>query len=184
MKYSISPTFLTSALDGSEWQASSPGRFFPRGTTKESHFIGGYMDPRASMDTVKKNLLSLPHSEIRFLGRRACSQSTELKQKTERIIKWNYWTNSLNKFIQKTWKCCGACSTQLGYEKWVLRLKWEDFGKKLQDFIQKSRLQQCGSDQGLVKGKVMCIRSLNFESHERQNILTSWATISFPLGTL
>jgi hypothetical protein len=41
--------FLTSALVGGEWSASRPGRFHP-GT----HFIGGWVDPRAGLDNMEK----------------------------------------------------------------------------------------------------------------------------------
>jgi hypothetical protein len=36
---------LTSALDGSEWSASRPGRFTPRETAPGTHWIGGWMGP-------------------------------------------------------------------------------------------------------------------------------------------
>jgi hypothetical protein len=40
-------TFLTSALDGSEWSASHPSRKEP-GT----HWIGGWVGPRVGLDDV------------------------------------------------------------------------------------------------------------------------------------
>jgi hypothetical protein len=43
--------FLTSALAGGEWSASRPGRFAP-GT----HSLGGWVDPRASLEDVEKIL--------------------------------------------------------------------------------------------------------------------------------
>jgi hypothetical protein len=46
----IAPTFLISALDGGEWTASLPGRFYLR--------IGGWVGPRTGEDTVEKNLAS------------------------------------------------------------------------------------------------------------------------------
>jgi hypothetical protein len=42
--------FLTSALDGGEWSASRSGPFTP-GT----HWIGGWMDPRAEHGSEEKN---------------------------------------------------------------------------------------------------------------------------------
>jgi hypothetical protein len=42
--------FLTSALVGGEWSASRPCRFTP-GT----HFIGGWVDPRAGLDKLKQD---------------------------------------------------------------------------------------------------------------------------------
>jgi hypothetical protein len=63
--------FLTSALAGSEGSASHPGRFTP-GT----HWIGGWVDPRAGMDDVEKREFStLPGLELQPLGRSARSQS-------------------------------------------------------------------------------------------------------------
>jgi hypothetical protein len=41
--------FLTLALVGGEWSGSLPGRFTP-GT----HWIGGWVDPRAGLDDVEK----------------------------------------------------------------------------------------------------------------------------------
>jgi hypothetical protein len=41
---------LASALDGGEWPASRPGRFTPRETTPATHWIGGWVGPRAVLD--------------------------------------------------------------------------------------------------------------------------------------
>jgi hypothetical protein len=43
------PNFLTTALDGGEWSASRPCRF-----THGAHWIGGWVSPRVSLDTLKK----------------------------------------------------------------------------------------------------------------------------------
>jgi hypothetical protein len=62
---------LTSALVGGEWSASRPFRF-----TTGTHWIGGWVDPRASLDDVeKKKFLTFPGLELRQLGRPARSQS-------------------------------------------------------------------------------------------------------------
>jgi hypothetical protein len=45
-------TFLTSALDGGEWSASQPGRFTPNERAPGTHCIGGWVGPRAVLDTV------------------------------------------------------------------------------------------------------------------------------------
>jgi hypothetical protein len=63
--------FMTSALVGGEWSASRPGRF-----TIGTHWIGGYVSPRTSLDDVeKKKFLTLPGLELRLLCRPARSQS-------------------------------------------------------------------------------------------------------------
>jgi hypothetical protein len=51
MMYS-SYSFLTSALDGGEWSASPPGpRFTPGERTPGTHWTGGWVGPRAVLDT-------------------------------------------------------------------------------------------------------------------------------------
>jgi hypothetical protein len=51
---------LSSALDGGEWSASHPGRFTPREGAPDTLWIGGWVDPRASLDTVSKETNSQP----------------------------------------------------------------------------------------------------------------------------
>jgi hypothetical protein len=43
--------FLTSALAGGEWSASRPGRFTAWERALGTHWIGGWVDPRAGLDT-------------------------------------------------------------------------------------------------------------------------------------
>jgi hypothetical protein len=45
---------LTPALDGVEWSASRPGRFTPREGVPGTHWIGGWVGPRAVLDAVMK----------------------------------------------------------------------------------------------------------------------------------
>jgi hypothetical protein len=47
----IAPTFFTSALDGGEWSASRPCRFTPGARAPGTHWIGGWVGPRAGLDT-------------------------------------------------------------------------------------------------------------------------------------
>jgi hypothetical protein len=62
---------LFSALEGGEWSASRPGRFTP-GT----HWIPGWVNPRAGLDAVKKRkFFTLPGLELRPLARPARRQS-------------------------------------------------------------------------------------------------------------
>jgi hypothetical protein len=66
--------FFTSALAGDEWSASRPCRFSPGERTPGTHWIGGWVDPRAGMEDVeKRNILTLSGLELRPIGRPACS---------------------------------------------------------------------------------------------------------------
>jgi hypothetical protein len=68
--------FLTSALAGGECSASRPGRFTPGERAPGTHWMGGWVDPRAGLDDVeKRKFLTLPGLEPRSLGRPARSQS-------------------------------------------------------------------------------------------------------------
>jgi hypothetical protein len=51
--YSSTPS-LTSALDGREWSASRSGRFTPRERVPGTHWIRGWVGPRAVLDAVVK----------------------------------------------------------------------------------------------------------------------------------
>jgi hypothetical protein len=65
---------LNSALVGGEWSASRPGRFTPGERTPGTHWIGGWVDITASLDELKRKLLTLPGLELKPLGRPARSQ--------------------------------------------------------------------------------------------------------------
>jgi hypothetical protein len=54
---------LNSGVDGSEWSASRPGRFTPRETAPGAHWIGGWVGPRAVLDTVVKRKIPSPRQE-------------------------------------------------------------------------------------------------------------------------
>jgi hypothetical protein len=57
-KYSSTHS-LTSALDAGEWSALRPGRFTPRERARGTHWIGGWMGPRAVLDAeVKRKIPS------------------------------------------------------------------------------------------------------------------------------
>jgi hypothetical protein len=59
----IAPRILDLALDGDKWSASRPGRFTPMERAPGTHWIGGWVGPRAFLDAVvKKN--SLPPARI------------------------------------------------------------------------------------------------------------------------
>jgi hypothetical protein len=46
--------FLTSVLAGGELLPSRPGRFTPGERAPSTHWIGGWMDPRAGLDDLEK----------------------------------------------------------------------------------------------------------------------------------
>jgi hypothetical protein len=55
-KYSSTHS-LTLALDGREWSASLPSRFTPRERAPGTHWIGGWVGPRAVLDAVVKRTI-------------------------------------------------------------------------------------------------------------------------------
>jgi hypothetical protein len=50
---------LISALDGGEWSASRPNLFASRERAPGTHWIGGWVGPRADLDAVKRKIPSL-----------------------------------------------------------------------------------------------------------------------------
>jgi hypothetical protein len=53
-EWRYSATLSLTALDGGEWSASCPGRFTPRERAPVTHWIGGWVHPRAVLDAVVK----------------------------------------------------------------------------------------------------------------------------------
>jgi hypothetical protein len=71
-----STVFSTSALVEGQWSASRPGRFTPEEKAPGTHWIGGWVAPRAGVDDVeRRKFLPLPGLQLRLLGRPARSQS-------------------------------------------------------------------------------------------------------------
>jgi hypothetical protein len=67
---------MTSLLVGGEWSASSLCRFIPVERAPGTHWIGGWMDPKAGLDdTEYLKFLALTELELRPLGSSARSQS-------------------------------------------------------------------------------------------------------------
>jgi hypothetical protein len=58
----ISTHSLTSSLDGGEWSASRPSRFTRKERARGTHWIGGWVGPRAVLDAVVKRKIPSAHS--------------------------------------------------------------------------------------------------------------------------
>jgi hypothetical protein len=56
----IVPRIFSSARDGGEWSASRPGRFTTRERAPSTHCTGGWVGPRAVLDTVVKRKILSP----------------------------------------------------------------------------------------------------------------------------
>jgi hypothetical protein len=68
--------FLTSALVGDERSASHPCHFTPGERVPGTHWIGGWVGPRASLDDVeKRKFLTLPGLELLTVSHPDRSQS-------------------------------------------------------------------------------------------------------------
>jgi hypothetical protein len=59
----IAPPYLTSALDGGESSASRPGRFTSWKTPSGTHWIGGWVGPRAGWTLWRRQKISCPCRE-------------------------------------------------------------------------------------------------------------------------
>jgi hypothetical protein len=80
--------FLTSALAGGEWSASRPCLFTPGERAPGTHWIGGWVGPRAGMDDVEnRKFLTLPGLELRPLGHPARSQSVDGVNSMKSVIR-------------------------------------------------------------------------------------------------
>jgi hypothetical protein len=55
----MAPPFLTLALDGGKWPASRPGCISP-----STYWIGGWVGPRAGLNTIEKRKMSCPSREL------------------------------------------------------------------------------------------------------------------------
>jgi hypothetical protein len=61
--------FFTSALVGGEMSALRLGRFTPGETAPGTHWIGGWVNPKVSLEDIeKRKSLTLPGLELRPLG--------------------------------------------------------------------------------------------------------------------
>jgi hypothetical protein len=53
-------SFLTTAQDGGEWSASRPGRALPPEKGPGTHWIGGWVGPRAGLDAGARRKILCP----------------------------------------------------------------------------------------------------------------------------
>jgi hypothetical protein len=65
---------LISALDGGEWSDSRPDRFTYEESAPGTHWIGGWVGPKAALDAANKKK-SVPFREPQILGPPARSSS-------------------------------------------------------------------------------------------------------------
>jgi hypothetical protein len=64
--------YRSTVLFGGEWSSSLPGRFTPGERAPGTHWMGGWLGPRAGLyDMEKRKFLTLPGLELRPLGRPA-----------------------------------------------------------------------------------------------------------------
>jgi hypothetical protein len=54
---------LTLALEGGEWSASRPSRFTPRERAPGTHWMGGWVGPRAVLDALVNRKIPTPRRE-------------------------------------------------------------------------------------------------------------------------
>jgi hypothetical protein len=54
---------LSSALGGGEWSASRPDRFTLKERTPGTHWIGGWVGPRAGLDTEVRRKIPSPYRD-------------------------------------------------------------------------------------------------------------------------
>jgi hypothetical protein len=74
----IAPPLRTSSSDGGEWSASHPCQFISRKEVRGSHWIEGWMGPRAGVDSMKKRKSVASAGNHPFRG--LVSVSTELSR--------------------------------------------------------------------------------------------------------
>jgi hypothetical protein len=61
----IDPHFLDLGIVGGEWSASCPGRFILQERGLGNHYIGGWVGPRAGLNTVEeRRISSLPQIQL------------------------------------------------------------------------------------------------------------------------
>jgi hypothetical protein len=90
---------FTCLLDRGEWSASRPGRFTPKEGSPGTHWIGGWVGPRAALDAVVKRKIPSPRQES--------NPTTPIVQPVaQRYTNWAITALYLPHYTVKT---CGQC---------------------------------------------------------------------------
>jgi hypothetical protein len=74
----IAPRIFTSSLDGVESSALHPNHFTPRGRAPSTHWIGGWVGPRAGLDAVVKWLIRSPCRDSTHPPRSSCPKPSDI----------------------------------------------------------------------------------------------------------
>jgi hypothetical protein len=125
---------LTSALDGGEWSALRPGRFTPRERAPGTHWIGGWVDPRAILDPVVKRKIPSRRREsnLRTLIVQPVTQRyTDCALPNDMFFWWDNFHNDLE---------CDC--NKLGPMSSVLSLLWFCFRLHTQPVSPNFRIKQ------------------------------------------
>jgi hypothetical protein len=101
---------------GGKWSSSRPGRFTPAEKAPGTHWIGGWVDPRAGLDYMEKwKFLTPPVLELRPLGRPARSQW--LSRLLHFIVCSDIFRRNLCEILL-------ACQT-VRWHSYILHISWE-----------------------------------------------------------
>jgi hypothetical protein len=92
-----STVFLTSALVGGEWSALRPGHFTTGEEPPSTHWIVGWVGPRAVLDDAqKRKFMTLPGLELRLLNNRRSSNNwSNVARDASRKLPQNMWLQML-----------------------------------------------------------------------------------------
>jgi hypothetical protein len=94
---------LTPTLDGCEWSASRPCHFTPRETAPDTHWIGGWVGPRAVLDLVVKRKMCTTKQSLVI-------QKLKKFPLMEHECPSSNWQNSFSRPCPKTVPSSKACA--------------------------------------------------------------------------
>jgi hypothetical protein len=104
--------FLTLALNGGEWSASLPSHFTPRERAPGTHWIGSWVDPRASLDVVVRRKIPSPYQDsnppiIQPIAHSHASQNTEFNIMSEVPLTSQCMSLTVQQHMRALWKVHG-----------------------------------------------------------------------------